>query len=141
MRHWTGVYSKLQLRAGETAQADLLVRWTLVLVYCLLKLYVLYPIQPSRGWHCGRLSSADFGVEVAHYEQHVPLGDLFNCSRQVLVEPLHFFLCSCCRWFIHWNHSNILCFRIESHNNESVADWFMSDKCSSDFPMSPDCHS
>jgi len=39
------------------------------------------------------LSSADFGVEVAHYEQHVRLGDLFNCSRQVLVELLNFFLC------------------------------------------------
>ena len=33
----------------------------------------------------GRREPADFGVEVAHYEQHVPLGDLFNCLRQVLV--------------------------------------------------------
>ena len=40
-------------------------------------------------------------LEVAHYEQHIPLGDLFNCLRQVLVEQLHFFLCGCCVWSIH----------------------------------------
>ena len=47
-----------------------------------------------------RFSSVDFGVKVAHYKQHVPLEDLFDCLRQVLVEPLHFFVRSCCRWSI-----------------------------------------
>ena len=46
-----------------------------------------------------------------------------------------------CRWSIRLNQSNVSWFRVESHNHESVADWFISDKCSSDFPMNPDCNS
>jgi len=62
-------------------------------------------------------------------------------TRQVLVEPLQFFIRSCCRWSIHLNQSNVSWFRLESHNKDSVADWFISHKCSSDYPMNPDCHS
>jgi len=69
-----------------------------------------------------------------------PFEDLFNCSRYVFVEPLYFFFRGCCRWSIHLNQRNVSWFRVESHNNESVADWFISDKCSSDFPMNPNCH-
>ena len=60
-----------------------------------LHLFLLSQTAQPR-WHCRWFSSADFIVEVAHYEQHVPLRDLFNCLRQVLVEPLHFFIRSCC---------------------------------------------
>ena len=42
---------------------------------------------------------------------------------------------------IHLNHSNVSWFHVESHNNDSVADWFISDECSRDFPMNPDCYS
>jgi len=76
----------------------------------------------------------------AHCKQDVPLRDLFNCLRQVLVEPLHFFLCSCCHWSIHLNQSNVSWFCTESHN-DSVANWFISDKRSREFPMNPDCYS
>ena len=48
---------------------------------------------------------------------------------------------SCCRWSIHLNQGNVSWFRLESQNKDSVADWFISHKCSSDFPMNPDCHS
>ena len=87
--------------------------------------------------HCRWFSSADFGAEVTHYKQHVPPGDLFNCLRQVLVEPLHFSISNC--WSIHLNQSNVSWFSVESHNNDLVADWFI--KRSSDFLMNPDCHS
>ena len=60
-----------------------------------LHLFLLSQTAQPR-WHCRWFSSADFIVEVAHYEQHVPLRDLFNCLRQVLIEPLHFFVRSCC---------------------------------------------
>ena len=100
-----------------------------------------HAIQPNRRWHCRRFCSADFGIEVAHNKQHVPLGDLFNYLRQVLVEHLHLLIRSCCRWSIHLNQSNISWFHLESHNKDSVADWFMSHKCSSDFPKNPYCHS
>ena len=84
-------------------------------------------------WSQPCLYFADFGVEVAHYKQHVPLGDLFDCLRQVLVEPLHFFIRSCCHWSIglHVNQNNVSWFRLESHNKE----------CSSNFSMNPYCHS
>ena len=41
------------------------------------------------------------------------------------------------------NQSNVSLFRLESQNKDSVADWFISNKCSSDFPMNcydPDEH-
>jgi len=39
------------------------------------------------------------------------------------------------------NQSNVSWFGVESHNKDSVADWFIPDKRSSDFPMNPDRHS
>ena len=56
-------------------------------------------------------------------------------------KSVHFFLCACCRWSIHLNQSNVSWFCVESHNKDSVADWFVSNKSFIDIPMNSDCHS
>ena len=40
-----------------------------------------------------------------------------------LNRPLHFFLCSCCRWSIHLNQSNVSWFCAESHNESLIGSY------------------